>query len=155
MIELVKSLEIKLNSVEQTSTEEQWNLRQKSAALEAEKVSFEREKTFIREKLAAEEKRVQVIKSYFSFHSFPIFSFQSFSNFVRFFLKESKEMQFSEHKRLMEILDAEREKILVEKAKLETMERLKAPSNTSTKRPSELDAAIKIAQVYNLFRRFN
>ena len=60
MIELVKSLEIKLNSLEQSSTEEQWNLRQKSAALEAEKVSFEREKTFTREKLAAEEKRVQV-----------------------------------------------------------------------------------------------
>lgn len=60
LIELVKSLEIKLNSVEQSSTEEQWNLRQKSAALEAEKVSFEREKTFIREKLTVEEKRVQV-----------------------------------------------------------------------------------------------
>ena len=61
-------------------------------------------------------------------------------------------MQFAEHKRLMEILDAEREKILVEKAKLETMERLKTPSNTSTKRPSELDAAIKIAQVIVLFK---
>lgn len=60
MIELVKNLEIKLNSLEQSSTEEQWNLRQKSAALEAEKVSFEREKNFTREKLAAEEKRVQV-----------------------------------------------------------------------------------------------
>lgn len=60
LIELVKSLEIKLNSVEQNSVEEQWNLRQKSATLEAEKVSFEREKTFVREKLAAEEKRIQV-----------------------------------------------------------------------------------------------
>lgn len=61
---------MKLNSVEQSSTEEQWNLRQKSAALEAEKVSFEREKTFIREKLTAEEKRVQVFRSYNSF-AFP------------------------------------------------------------------------------------
>lgn len=60
LIELVKSLEIKLNSIEQTSTEEQWNLRQKSATLDAEKVSFEREKTFTREKLATEEKRIQV-----------------------------------------------------------------------------------------------
>lgn len=59
MIELVRSLEVKLNSVEQSSTEEQWSLRQKSAALEAERVSFEREKTFTREKLAAEEKRIQ------------------------------------------------------------------------------------------------
>lgn len=64
-------------------------------------------------------------------------------------------MQFAEHKHLMEILDEEREKILVDKAKLETMERLKAPSNASTKRQSELDAAIKIAQVYNLLRWFN
>lgn len=57
-----------------------------------------------------------------------------------------KEMQFVEHKRLMELLDAEREQILIEKAKLETMERLKVPTNT-TRRQSELDAAIKIAQV--------
>lgn len=59
LIELVKSLEIKLNSVEQTSTEEQWSHRQKSASLEAERVAFEREKTFIREKFGAEEKRIQ------------------------------------------------------------------------------------------------
>lgn len=59
LIELVKSLEIKLNSVEQTSTEEQWSHRQKSASLEAERVAFEREKTFVREKFAAEEKRIQ------------------------------------------------------------------------------------------------
>lgn len=65
--------------------------------------------------------------------------------------QELKDMQFAEHKRLMEILDEEREKILIEKAKLETMERLKTPTNTSTKRQSELDAAIKIAQVLTLF----
>ncbi|XP_031622610.1 interaptin [Contarinia nasturtii] len=118
LIELVKSLEIKLNSVEQSSAEEQWNFRQKSAALEAERVSFEREKNFTREKLGAEEKRVQ----------------------------EMKEMQFAENKRLMELLDAEREQILIEKAKLETMERLKVPTNPTVKRQSELDAAIKIAQ---------
>lgn len=46
--------------MEQSSTEEQWNFRQKSAALEAERVSFEREKSFTREKLATEEKRIQV-----------------------------------------------------------------------------------------------
>lgn len=66
-------------------------------------------------------------------------------------MQELKDQQFGEHKRLMDILDAEREKILVEKAKLETMERLKTPSNTSTKRQSELDAAIKIAQVIVIF----
>lgn len=61
LIELVKSLEIKLNSVEQSSTEEQWNIRQKTATLEAEKISFEREKTFTREKFATEEKKIEVI----------------------------------------------------------------------------------------------
>lgn len=60
LIELVRSLELKLNSLEQTSREEQWNVRQKIAMLEAEKTSFEREKTFTRDKLAAEEKRIQV-----------------------------------------------------------------------------------------------
>lgn len=62
-----------------------------------------------------------------------------------------KEKQFEEHKHLMELLDAQREQILIEKTKLETMERLKTPSNSSTKRHSELDAAIKIAQVSNTF----
>lgn len=61
LIELIRSLEIKLSSVEQSSNEEQWNLRQKSASLEAERVSFEREKKFMREKLSVEEKRIQVI----------------------------------------------------------------------------------------------
>lgn len=56
-------------------------------------------------------------------------------------------MQFTEHKRLMDLLDSEREKIFMEKTKLETMERLKIPSNSNAKRPSDLDAAIKIAQV--------
>lgn len=57
-------------------------------------------------------------------------------------------MHFSEHKRLMDILDTEREQILIEKTKLETMERIKpTASNASTKRYSEIDAAIKIAQV--------
>lgn len=60
LIELVKSLEIKLNSVEQSATEEQWSQRQKAATLEAERVAFEREKTFTREKFAADEKRIQV-----------------------------------------------------------------------------------------------
>lgn len=59
LIELIKSLEIKLNSVEQSATEEQWNLRQKTATLDAERVAFEREKTFTREKFSAEEKRMQ------------------------------------------------------------------------------------------------
>lgn len=47
----------------------------------------------------------------------------------------------------MDLLDAEREQILIEKAKLETLERLKPTSMPSAKRQPELDAAILIAQV--------
>lgn len=47
----------------------------------------------------------------------------------------------------MDLLDAEREQILIEKAKLETMERLKPTSMPTGKRQTELDAAIQIAQV--------
>lgn len=57
-------------------------------------------------------------------------------------------MHFAEHKRLMDMLDTDREQILIEKTKLETMERIKPTvSKESTKRHTEIDAAIKIAQV--------
>lgn len=62
LIELIRSLEIKLNSIEQTSAEEQWSMRQKAAALDAERVAFEREKVFARDKNAAEEKRIQACR---------------------------------------------------------------------------------------------
>lgn len=58
-----------------------------------------------------------------------------------------KDAQLAEHKRLMDLLDAEREQILIEKAKLETMERLKPTSMPTVTRQTELDAAIQIAQV--------
>lgn len=57
-------------------------------------------------------------------------------------------MQMNEHKRLMDMIDEERHKILVERAKLETMERLKPKSNSTLDQgQKELDAAIQIAQV--------
>lgn len=61
LIELIKSLEVKLSSIEQRSAEEQWAMRQRQATLDAERVAFERERTFIREKMEAEEKRLRVI----------------------------------------------------------------------------------------------
>lgn len=48
---------------------------------------------------------------------------------------------------MMDLIDAERQEILVEKAKLETMERLKTPKSDLLHREKELDAAIRIAQV--------
>lgn len=72
-------------------------------------------------------------------------------NFVSRF-QELKDAQLTEHKRLMDLLDAERDQILTEKAKLETMERLKQPSTLAAKRKTELDAAIQIAQVNSMYR---
>lgn len=64
--------------------------------------------------------------------------------------QDQKDAHLTEHKRLMDLLDAEREQILIEKAKLETMERLKPTSMPAAKRQTELDAAIQIAQVNSI-----
>lgn len=63
LIELIKSLELKLGSIEQRSVEEQWSMRQRQTTLDAERVAFERERTFMREKMEEEEKRIQVMFS--------------------------------------------------------------------------------------------
>lgn len=60
LMDLVKTLEMKLGSVEQSTVEEKWSLRQQRGSLDIERASFEREKDFIREKFSAEEKRIQV-----------------------------------------------------------------------------------------------
>lgn len=51
----------------------------------------------------------------------------------------------------MDVLDADREQFLIEKAKLETLQRLKPTTPPYAKRQTELDAAIQIAQVQNTF----
>lgn len=60
LIEAIHSLELKLKSLEQQSTEEQWTMRQQRNSLDAERASFERERDFLREKMSAEEKRIEV-----------------------------------------------------------------------------------------------
>lgn len=63
LIELIKSLELKLSSIEQRAVEEQWSMRQRQATLDAERAAFQRERTFMREKMEAEQKRVEVMFS--------------------------------------------------------------------------------------------
>lgn len=63
LVEMIKSFEVKMNSIEQRSVEEQWSMRQRQATLDAERVAFERERSFMREKMKEEEKRIQVIAS--------------------------------------------------------------------------------------------
>lgn len=60
MLDLVRTLELKLNSVNQSSEEEQWVLRQQLATLGAERTAFERERTFVRDRIDREEKRLEV-----------------------------------------------------------------------------------------------
>lgn len=60
LLELVKSLETKLNTLSQTTAEEQWNLRQQQASLEAERNSLQRERAYAREQQARDEKRIEV-----------------------------------------------------------------------------------------------
>lgn len=61
LLELVQSLEMKLGSLEQTSVEDNWNIKQKMTGLEVERAAFEREKNFLREQLTREQKRLEVI----------------------------------------------------------------------------------------------
>lgn len=63
-------------------------------------------------------------------------------------MQELKERQFSEHKRLMDIIDAERQSIQSERVKIETMARLKPVLQQTQPQGdrSEIDAAVKIAQ---------
>lgn len=120
LLELVKSLEIKLSAVSQTSSEEQWTLRQKMASLEAEKVSFERERDFAREQQSRDEKRVE----------------------------ELKQFQLAEYERLMRRIEDEKLSVIAERTKLETIARLQKtiPSDNTRVSQSEVDAAIKVAQ---------
>lgn len=141
-IELIKSLEMKLNSLEQRSVEEQWSMRQRQATLDSERVSFEREKTFLREKMEDEARRTQVICAFKCLHKQKMYRMS-----LCVFWQELKETQFAEHKRLMDVIDAERRSIQSERVKIETMARLKpALQQEQPQTHSDIDAAVQIAQ---------
>lgn len=152
LIELIRTLEIKLASAEQSSNEQQWMFRQKSAILDAERVSFEREKSFVREKQEAEQKRIKVFRAFrlvmSNSQKLPATLFQSH-------LKELEEKQYVEYRRLMDVVDSERESVWAEKGKLKTLERLEPKTNSQTQRQIEIDAAIQIAQVGNSIQRLH
>ena len=62
------------------------------------------------------------------------------------FLQELRESQVVEHQRLTNQMENERQRILTEKAKLETMARLQQTNETTTLSRSEIDAAVLVAQ---------
>lgn len=117
LLELVKTLEIKLNSVKQTAAEEDWNLKQKIISLESDKVAFDREREFYREQHGREQKNFD----------------------------EMKRIQSTDYEQKMKKLEEEKAGLLIEKAKLETIARVQPLSNNDTSR-AEIEAAVKIAQ---------
>lgn len=60
LLELVRSLETKLNTVSQSAETDQWTMRQQLATLDAERTAFERERKFVRDRMDREEKRLEV-----------------------------------------------------------------------------------------------
>ncbi|XP_036326837.1 fas-binding factor 1 homolog [Rhagoletis pomonella] len=114
---LVGSLEHQLTKLSKDSAEENWQLRQRMAALEAEKAAFEKEKEFAREQIARDEKR----------------------------LADLKEQQLAESKRALVELQEERARLYLERTKIETEHKLNSGSDVEKQR-MEMDAVMKVAQ---------
>lgn len=143
LIELIKHLELKMSAIDQHTADEQWQLRQRQATLDTERNVFEREKSCVREKLEDDEKRLQVShrdKRTLVYRKKLIYIYSGVA-------QELKEKHFAEHKRLMDMIDAERQSVQSERMKLETMAMLHQQQNTKRQdNRFEIDAAVKVAQ---------
>lgn len=117
LMTLVSSLEQQLNKLSKESADENWLLRQRMAALEAEKAAFEKEKEFAREQIARDEKR----------------------------LEELKERQLVESQRALMDLQEERARLYLERTKIETEQKLHSGHDMEKQR-LEMDAVMKVAQ---------
>ncbi|XP_050092079.1 fas-binding factor 1 homolog [Anopheles aquasalis] len=120
LLSLVELLESKVTEMTKVSSQERWEYQQKCVKLEAERQGFEKEKQFLRERNQHEEDRIA----------------------------ELKLLQMEEHKRLQEKLGQERQALLEEKVKLETMAQLQSSSGQlkGTTSQAEIDAAIKVTE---------
>ncbi|XP_052890060.1 fas-binding factor 1-like [Anopheles moucheti] len=121
LLNLVEMLEGKVTEMTKISSEERWEYQQKCIKLEAEKQSMDKEKQFLRDRHEREESRIA----------------------------ELKRTQLEDHARLMDKVAQERQILLQEKAKLETMAQLTPGTGSSlgsaTSR-AEVDAALKVAE---------
>lgn len=135
LVDLVRTLETKLQTAQQQQDEEQWTQRQQRAVLDAERAAFERERASVRERQDRDEARA----------------------------KEQRTAEAEDRQRQMRLLDEDRAAVLAERAKLETMARLQNPrqsgggsatplidgTNGTAAAPAarvELEAAIQVAQ---------
>uniref|UniRef100_A0A182RBB7 Fas-binding factor 1 C-terminal domain-containing protein n=1 Tax=Anopheles funestus TaxID=62324 RepID=A0A182RBB7_ANOFN len=121
LLNLVEMLEGKVTEMTKISSEERWEYQQKCIKLEAERQSLDKEKHFLRERHEREETRIA----------------------------ELKRTQLEEHARLMDKVTQERQLLLEEKAKLETMAQLTSGAGSghgSGTSRAEVDAALKVAE---------
>ncbi|XP_058065542.1 fas-binding factor 1 homolog [Anopheles bellator] len=122
LLNLVEALESKVTEMTKVSSEERWEYRQKCVKLEAERSSFEKEKQFFRERHQHEEARIG----------------------------ELKQAQLDESARFKDKLNQERQALLEEKAKFETMAQLHSKvhpgGGSGLSSRAEVEAAVKVAE---------
>ncbi|XP_061396740.1 trichohyalin-like [Musca vetustissima] len=117
LMELVSTLELQMAKMSKDSAEENWQLRQKLASLDAEKVAFAKEREFFREQMLRDEERI----------------------------KELKELQLLETQRMQTQIQEERAQLQVEKSKFDLEKRLHANTDNQKER-QEIEAAMQVAQ---------
>lgn len=117
LMELVSTLELQMSKMSKESAEENWQLRQKLASIDAEKAAFAKEREFFREQMLRDEERI----------------------------KELKELQLLEAQRLQSQVQEERAQLHVEKSKFDLEKRLHANTDTQKER-MEVEAAMQVAQ---------
>ncbi|XP_020802007.1 trichohyalin [Drosophila serrata] len=117
LMELVSTLELQLGRLSKDSAEENWQLRQRMASLEAERKAFEREKEFHREQMKRDEKRVEELKS----------------------------IQLEQTERLHHDLQQERTQLAVDRQQLELKLKLHEHGDLDKDR-LELEAQLKVAR---------
>lgn len=117
LMELVSTLELQMSKISKDSAEENWQLRQKLASIDAEKLVFNKEKDFFREQMLRDEERI----------------------------KDLKEQQLIETQKLQVQVQEERAQLQVEKSKFELEKRLQNNTDMQKER-LEVEAAMQVAQ---------
>ncbi|XP_017021034.1 fas-binding factor 1 [Drosophila kikkawai] len=117
LMELVSTLELQLGRLSKDSAEENWQLRQRMASLEAERKAFEREKEFHRDQMKRDEKRVEELKS----------------------------IQLEQTERLHQDIQQERTQLAVDRQQLELKLKLHEHGDLDKDR-LELEAQLKVAR---------
>lgn len=117
LMTLIGSLETQLSSLTNKNAEDNWIIRQKLASFQAEKDAFEREKTFVREQMTKDEKRIE----------------------------DLKQSQLQEYQRLLQQVHDEKRIISIERTKLETQMQLSGEASDTTGK-HEIEASVKVAK---------